>query len=68
MGLFDKKYRTSEGLLSEEGIKELESKLLQTGIRFRIYKADVSDFNTIKEVFADATDFFGGVSVLFNNA
>ncbi len=52
----------------EKGIRELESKLLQTGVRFRIYKADVSDFNTIKEVFADATDFFGGVSVLVNNA
>lgn len=52
----------------EKGIRELESKLLQTGVRFRIYKADVSDFNTIKEVFADATEFFGGVSVLVNNA
>ncbi len=52
----------------EKGIKELESKLSQTGVRFKIYKADVSDFNTIKEVFADATEFFGGVSVLVNNA
>lgn len=52
----------------EKGIKELEKKLLQTGVRFKTYKADVSDFNTIKEVFADATDFFGGVSVLVNNA
>ncbi|MBR5562071.1 MAG: 3-oxoacyl-ACP reductase FabG [Clostridia bacterium] len=52
----------------ENGIKELEKKLLQTGVRFKIYKADVTDFNTIKDVFADATDFFGGVSVLVNNA
>lgn len=52
----------------ENGIKELENKLLQTGVRFKTYKADVSDFNTIKNVFADATDFFGGVSVLVNNA
>lgn len=52
----------------ENGIKELEKKLLQAGVRYKIYKADVSDFNTIKEVFADATDFFGGVSVLVNNA
>ena len=52
----------------ESGIKELEGKLLQTGVRFRTYKADVSDFNTIKNVFADATEFFGGVSVLVNNA
>lgn len=52
----------------ENGIKELEKKLVHTGVRFRIYKADVSDFNTIKDVFTDATDFFGGVSVLVNNA
>lgn len=52
----------------ENGITELEKKLSQTGVRYKIYKADVSDFNTIKEVFADATDFFGGVSVLVNNA
>lgn len=52
----------------ENGIKELENKLLQTGVRFKTYKADVSDFDTIKNVFADATDFFGGVSVLVNNA
>lgn len=55
-------------LSDENGIRELEKKLSQTGVRFKIYKADVSDFNTIKEVFADATDFFGGVSVLVNNA
>lgn len=52
----------------ETGIKELEKKLVQTGVRFRIYKADVSDFNAIKDIFTDATDFFGGVSVLVNNA
>ena len=52
----------------EKGIKELEEKLSQTGVRFRINKADVSDYNTIKDVFADATEFFGGVSVLVNNA
>lgn len=52
----------------ENGIRELEEKLVQTGVRFKIYKADVSDFNTIKDVFTDATDFFGGVSVLVNNA
>lgn len=52
----------------ENGIWELEKKLSQTDAEYRIYKADVSDFNRIKEVFADATDFFGGVSVLVNNA
>lgn len=52
----------------ENGIRELEEKLSQSGAEYRIYKADVSDYNSIKEIFADATDFFGGVSVLVNNA
>lgn len=52
----------------EKGIRELEEKLSLIGIRYRIYKADVSDYNSIKEIFADATEFFGGVSVLVNNA
>ena len=52
----------------EKGINELQQKLLLTDARFKAYKADVSDLSTIKKVFADATDFFGGVSVLVNNA
>ena len=52
----------------ENGIKELEKKLSETGVSFKTYKADVADFDEIKNVFADATDFFGGVSVLVNNA
>ncbi len=52
----------------ESGIKELEKKLELTEIDYRIYKADVSDMNSIKKIFADATDCFGGVSVLVNNA
>ena len=52
----------------ENGIRELEEKLSQTGTRFKIYKADVSDYEEIKKIFADATEYFGGVSVLVNNA
>lgn len=52
----------------ENGIKELEKKLVLTGAEYRIYKTDVSDMDSVKKVFADATDFFGGVSVLVNNA
>lgn len=52
----------------ENGIAELAKKLDETDAEYRIYKADVSDYNLIKEIFADATDFFGGVSVLVNNA
>ena len=52
----------------ENGIKELEKKLVSANAEYRIYKADVSDTDSIKKVFADATEFFGGVSVLVNNA
>ena len=52
----------------ENGIKELEKKLSLTEAEYRIYKADVADMNSIKKIFADATDYFGGVSVLVNNA
>lgn len=52
----------------ENGIRELEKQLSQTAVRFRSYKADVSDYSAIKDVFTDATEFFGGVSVLVNNA
>lgn len=52
----------------ENGIAQLEKKLAQTDAEYKVYKADVSDFNTIKEVFADAAEVFGGVSVLVNNA
>lgn len=52
----------------ESGIRELENKLQKTDTEYRLYKADVSDFDRIKEIFADAAEVFGGVSVLVNNA
>lgn len=52
----------------ENGIAELEKKLKQTDAEYKLYKADVSDYNRIKEIFADAAEVFGGVSVLVNNA
>lgn len=52
----------------ETGIRELEKKLKETHAEYRLYKADVSDYEKIKEVFADAAEVFGGVSVLVNNA
>lgn len=52
----------------ENGICELEEKLAQTDVKYRIYKVDVSDYNQVKNVFTDAAEFFGGVSVLVNNA
>ena len=52
----------------EKGILELEEKLKNTDAEYRLYKADVSDYEKIKEVFADAAEVFGGVSVLVNNA
>lgn len=52
----------------EKGIAALEEKLRQTDAEYKLYKADVSDYEKINEVFADAAENFGGVSVLVNNA
>lgn len=52
----------------ENGIAELEKKLRMTGAEYSLCKADVSDYNQIKDVFAHAAEVFGGVSVLVNNA
>lgn len=52
----------------ENGIRELENELKKTNAEYRLYKADVSDYDRMKEIFADAAGFFGGVSVLVNNA
>lgn len=52
----------------EAGIKALESELAKLEVKYRIYKADVSDSAQVNKMFADATEFFGGVSVLVNNA
>ncbi|MGN0546815.1 MAG: elongation factor P 5-aminopentanone reductase [Acutalibacteraceae bacterium] len=52
----------------DDGISRLSEKLSEVGAEYKIYKADVSDFQKMKEVFTDAAECFGGVSVLVNNA
>ncbi len=52
----------------DKSAKELENELSALGIKYKFYKADASDYNQIKEIFTDAAEFFGGVSVLVNNA
>ena len=52
----------------EKSARELEKKLAQIGAEYRIYQLDVSDAENVNKVFADAAEFFGGVSVLVNNA
>lgn len=52
----------------DAGAKALEAELSKLGVKFRIYKADVSDSAQVNKMFTDATEFFGGVSVLVNNA
>lgn len=52
----------------ENGAKELAEKLEAAGAEFILCKADVSDSSQVNKVFADASEKFGGVSVLVNNA
>ena len=52
----------------EDGAKQLENELEKLGVKYRFYKADVADYRQIEKIFADAEDYFGGVSVLVNNA
>lgn len=52
----------------EEGAKQLGEELEKLGTKFRIYQADVADFSQMKNVFEDALEFFGDISVLVNNA
>lgn len=52
----------------ENGAKELAGNLKAMGAQFILCKADVSDSSQVNKVFADASENFGGVSVLVNNA
>lgn len=52
----------------EAGAKQLGEELEKLGTKFRLYQTDVSDFSQMKNVFADALDYFGNVCVLVNNA
>ena len=52
----------------EDGAKQLENELEKLGVKYRLYKADVADYRQIEKIFADANEYFGGVSVLVNNA
>ncbi len=50
------------------GAEELGKDLEKLGVKFRLYQADAADYKQIEKIFADAADYFGGVSVLVNNA
>lgn len=52
----------------EAGAEELGKELEKLGTKFRLYKADVSDYGQVEKIFADACEFFGGIDVLVNNA
>ncbi len=51
-----------------EGAVKLGNELEKLGVKFRLYQADVADYKQVENIFADAADYFGGVSVLVNNA
>lgn len=51
-----------------DGIAALSAELDRLGADYKAYRADVSSLSQMNEAFADATELFGGVSVLVNNA
>lgn len=52
----------------EAGIAELAAQLEIEGADYMVCRADVSDYKQMNTVFENATEVFGGVSVLVNNA
>lgn len=51
-----------------ESAAQLGKELEKLGVKHKFYKADVADYEQVKNIFADAAEFFGGVCVLVNNA
>lgn len=49
-----------------EGIAKLEENLTSMGADFRTYRLDVSDTNETEKIYREASDYFGGFSVLVN--
>ncbi len=56
-------YRTNDAAANK-----LSEKLTQLGIKHRFYKADAANHNEAKRIIEDAAEYFGGISVLVNNA
>lgn len=52
----------------DAGAENLGKELEKLGVKFRLYKADVSDYRQVEKVFTDAFEFFGSIDVLVNNA
>lgn len=52
----------------DAGAEKLGKELEKLEVKFRLYKADVSDYGQVEKVFNDAFEFFGGIDVLVNNA
>ena len=51
-----------------DGAATLGNELKKLGVKHKLYKADIADYKQVENIFTDAADFFGGVSVLVNNA
>lgn len=51
-----------------ESAAKLGDELKKLGVKSKLYQADVADYKQVENIFADAAEFFGGVSVLVNNA
>ena len=54
---------------SEEPAKNLRDEIKNLGVKAEIFKADVSDYNQVADLFKNIKEFFGdSVNILINNA
>jgi len=54
--------------MNVEGANQTASEAKQLGVEARVYKADVSNLQQVKEIVTDIKDIFGKIDILVNNA
>lgn len=53
---------------NETAANETKNEILSLGVNANIYRCDISDFNTTKELVSSVIADFGGIDILINNA
>lgn len=53
---------------NDEAAKKAKDEILKLGVKVKIYKCDVSDYNLVENTMKEIINDFGGVDILVNNA